>query len=121
MSRHVLEDERGRRLRLSAARAGQGVWIGWPGGAAYFEPEQRRLATASRQDEVRAPMTGKIVSIAVAPGASVAKDELLVILEAMKMEYRLTAPRAGEIAAVHCAPGELVDLGKALVSFTEPA
>ena len=60
-------------------------------------------------------MTGKIVNVAVTPGAGVAENDLLVILEAMKMEYRLAAPRAGKVEAILCREGDLVDLGATLV------
>jgi 3-methylcrotonyl-CoA carboxylase alpha subunit len=44
-------------------------------------------------------------------------DDLLVILQAMKMEYRLTAPRDGTVERVLCAPGQMVDLGSTLVAL----
>jgi 3-methylcrotonyl-CoA carboxylase alpha subunit len=64
-------------------------------------------------------MTGKVIQVSATPGRSVAENEVLVVLEAMKMEYRLAAPRAGVVAAVHCAVGDLVDLGRTLVTFTD--
>ena len=64
-------------------------------------------------------MTGKIVSVEVAEGASVADGQLVVVMEAMKMEYRLSAPHAGVIESIHCQPGELVDLGTTLVTLAE--
>ena len=65
--------------------------------------------------DVRAPLTGKVIQVRVAPGDAVAADDLLVVLEAMKMEYRLTAPRDGIIDSVACAEGELVDQGTSLI------
>ena len=109
-------EHEGRQLRLAVVRTAAGVWVGWPGGAKFFAPE--RPGSAARRPaakEVRAPMTGKIVSIVVATGDAVAGDDLLVILEAMKMEYRLTAPYAGTVEAIQCREGELVDLGSTLV------
>jgi len=111
----------GKRTRLAVARTAGGVWIGWPGGAKLFAPERsERTARGSAHEEVRAPMTGRIVRIAVGPGDAVAKDDLLVILEAMKMEYRLTAPRAGTVEKIPCREGELVDLGATLVRLADP-
>jgi 3-methylcrotonyl-CoA carboxylase alpha subunit len=105
-------------LRLRVVRTARGVWVGWPGGAKFFGAE-RRDAAAGIDDsaEVRAPMTGRVVQVAVAPGASVRADDLLVILQAMKMEYRLTAPRGGTVERVLCAPGQMVDLGSTLVAL----
>jgi acetyl/propionyl-CoA carboxylase alpha subunit len=108
----------GRRVRLAVARTSQGVWIGWPGGAKYFGPERREAAaTGAAQSEVRAPMTGRVVAVPVRPGQVVPADDVLVILQAMKMEYRLTAPDGGVVERIHCAPGEMVDLGALLVTM----
>ena len=55
----------------------------------------------------------------MAAGASVAKGDLLLIMEAMKMEHRITAPRNGVIDAVHVSVGDQVDNGRLLVSMAE--
>jgi acetyl/propionyl-CoA carboxylase alpha subunit len=67
--------------------------------------------------EIRAPMTGKVVRVAVAAGSSVRLNDVLVVLEAMKMEYRLSAPRDGTVQSVRCQEGELVDLDRLLVTL----
>lgn len=109
-------EHEGKRMRLAVVRTAEGVWIGWRGGSKFFRPEKSESAGhGPAHEEVRAPMTGKIISIAVKPGDAVAKDDLVVILEAMKMEYRLTAPHAGTVEAIQCREGELVDLGATLV------
>jgi 3-methylcrotonyl-CoA carboxylase alpha subunit len=109
----------GRRLRV--VRTAHGVWVGWPGGAKFFEPERpdalARGADGEGPSEIRAPMTARVVKVAVGTGSDVAADEVLVILQAMKMEYRLMAPRAGRVEAIHCAEGEMVDLGTPLVTL----
>ncbi len=102
--------------RLVVVRTPRGVWVGWRGGAKFFAPvAAEAAAAATAHEDVRAPMTGRIVKVAVAAGEKVAKDDLVVILEAMKMEYRLTAPRAGTIGEIRCRNGDLVDLGATLV------
>jgi biotin carboxyl carrier protein len=108
----------GRRRRLAVWRGPDGLWIGWPGRAKRFAPgagAERPGAEAAR--DVRAPMTGRLVKVVVAPGAAVAEGELLAVLEAMKMEYRLVSPRAGVVRAVHGREGERVDLGRVIVEF----
>jgi biotin carboxyl carrier protein len=103
---------------MRVLRTADGVWIGWPGRAQFFRAERRTGASSGpSHDEVRAPMTGKIVKIAVAAGQNVKAGDVVVIMEAMKMEYRLAAPHAGTVDAVHGKVGELVDLGKTLVEI----
>lgn len=115
----IVFEHRGRRVRLAVARSGPGVWVGWPGGARYFGPEGREAVGGARArgHEVRAPMTGKVVRVAAVPGGKVAAGEVVVVLEAMKMEYRLVAPRDGTVESVRCREGDLVDLGATLVTL----
>jgi 3-methylcrotonyl-CoA carboxylase alpha subunit len=57
---------------------------------------------------ITSPMPGKIVKIAVAGGASVGMHDLLIVLEAMKMEHRIEAPSDGTVAAIHVREGDIV-------------
>ena len=63
-----------------------------------------------------APMPGQIVSVNVAEGDQVQADQVLVVLEAMKMEHQVRAPSAGKITALLCASGDRVVEGAELVS-----
>jgi 3-methylcrotonyl-CoA carboxylase alpha subunit len=110
--------------RITVVRVPNGVWVGWPGGAKFFAPERPgRTAGAGGGGagdgavEVRAPMTARVVKVEVLSGTDVGADAVLVILQAMKMEYRLTSPRAGRVERIHCAEGEMVDLGAVLVTL----
>ena len=76
-----------------------------------------RGGTTHGSGSVSAPMPGKIVSVAVQTGGSVKIHDLLVVLEAMKMEHRIEAPVAGTVSALHVAPGDLVAAGAALVTI----
>src|SRR4051812_7189664 len=62
-----------------------------------------------------APMPGKVVRVLVAPGQTVAAGEGLVVMEAMKMENELRAPRAGTVKDVRVREGQAVDTGALLV------
>ena len=64
---------------------------------------------------VVAPMTGRVTEVRVRAAQMVAADEILIVLEAMKMQYRLAAPHAGKVVAIECREGELVDLGATLI------
>lgn len=64
---------------------------------------------------IKAPMPGNILSVNVAVGASVNKGDVLVVLEAMKMENEIMAPNAGRVTAVNAAQGATVNSGDVLV------
>jgi 3-methylcrotonyl-CoA carboxylase alpha subunit len=64
-----------------------------------------------------APMPGRIVQVIVEPGAEVKRGAPLLVLEAMKMEYTITAPADGKIEAIRYAAGDVVDEGAELISF----
>lgn len=64
---------------------------------------------------VAAPMPGNILSVNVAQGAAVKSGDILVILEAMKMENEILAPRDGTVAQVVVTKGATVDTGAPLV------
>ena len=65
--------------------------------------------------EVRAPMPGKVLQVLVEAGAKIEPGDGLLILEAMKMENRLVAPAAGEVAEVRVAAGDMVTAAQILV------
>jgi 3-methylcrotonyl-CoA carboxylase alpha subunit len=64
-------------------------------------------------------MPGAVLTTEVAAGDTVAKGDLLVILEAMKMEHRIVAPRDGTVAQVHVDVGDQVDNAQLLVTLAE--
>ncbi|MBN8729869.1 MAG: urea carboxylase [Acidobacteria bacterium] len=64
---------------------------------------------------VRAPITASVWNVAVQPGQRVEAGERLIILEAMKMELAVAAPRAGIVEQLRCAPGAFVSAGQDLL------
>ena len=68
-------------------------------------------------DRLLAPMPGRVIEVLVRAGDAVARGDVLLVLEAMKVQMRLTAPRAGTVDVLRAAPGDLVDDGAELVSF----
>lgn len=65
----------------------------------------------------RSPVAGIVVRVCVQPGQQLQLDDLLVVLEAMKMETSLTAPITGKVKSVKVASGEAVKLHQILVEF----
>lgn len=85
----------------------------------YDHPLQRlaELAEGSAEDTVRATMPGSLVSLAVETGQKIAKGETLLVMESMKMETTVVAPRDGVVEEVHVAAGETFDKDALLVTL----
>ena len=66
---------------------------------------------------MRAALAGNVFKVLVAPGQAVAEGETVLILEAMKMETEISAPRAGTVVSVHVAEGDAVQVGDALLTL----
>ncbi len=65
----------------------------------------------------RSPVTGLVIKVNVEPGQEVQPDDLLLVLEAMKMETRVTATHARTVKSVNVNPGNPVRLHQALIEF----
>jgi len=72
-------------------------------------------ADAGSDDRVRAPMPGRVVVVKAKVGESVSAGQELLVMEAMKMELALKAPRAGVVKKIRAAGGDFVDADSALV------
>ena len=67
-------------------------------------------------------MTGRVIKVNVKPGDTVSEGDILLVIEAMKMENEIAAPMSGKIKEVAVAPGGRVSEGDLLVQFEpEPA
>ncbi len=78
---------------------------------------KRPKAVAGNADHVSAPMPGLVASLAVSEGQQVAQGELMLTIEAMKMETGLYADRAGTVGTLHVRPGSQVDAKDLLLEF----
>jgi len=65
----------------------------------------------------RSPVSGVVVRIAAQVGQALQTGDVLLVLEAMKMETNITAPNAGKIAAIKVNPGDSVQSGQVVVEF----
>ena len=76
---------------------------------------------AAAPPTLSAPMPATVTEILVSPGATVREGDPLLVLEAMKMELTLRAPRAGTVERIGCVTGDLVQPGIELVTIAEIA
>ena len=74
-------------------------------------------ASAEQDDQLRAPMPGRVVVVRAAQGDKVVAGQELVVVEAMKMELALKAPRDGVVASVSAAAGDFVEADAVLVAL----
>ena len=90
-----------------------------PKAAPKAAPAPKAAAPAGAQGgvKVNAPMPGKILGVKVAAGQAVSKGEVLVVLEAMKMENEIVAPQDGTVASVNVSVGEQVEAGAVLATL----
>ena len=65
-------------------------------------------------EQVTSPMPGTILDVKVSQGASVKKGDVLMILEAMKMENEIMCPCDGKVASIHASKGTAVESGTLL-------
>jgi 3-methylcrotonyl-CoA carboxylase alpha subunit len=99
-----------------AALSGDVVWVGVHGYVLEFHVRREAAGAGTREhDALYAPMPATVVRIAVKPGDAVTRGDTLLVLEAMKMELPIRAPRDMVITAIHCREGDLVQPGVALV------
>ena len=80
-----------------------------------------RMMDFAGGNEVVSPMTGRVVSVAVESGSTVEKGDVVVIVEAMKMENPMKAPRSGVVSEVCVNVGDVVDVNAVLITLEEEA
>lgn len=80
-------------------------------------PKKKAASGAAGAVKVSAPMPGKIITVKKNAGASVKKGEVILVLEAMKMENEIVAPQDGVVASVDVAAGDAVEAGDVLATM----
>jgi methylmalonyl-CoA carboxyltransferase small subunit len=91
----------------------QSVPVSRPSSAALFPPD-------GQMDEAkvcRSPVAGVVIRIGAQPGQQLQPNDLIMVLEAMKMETNVTAPFAGRVKAIKVTPGDGVKVQQVLVEF----
>lgn len=88
-----------------------------PTGAATAGSDAGAPSTASSEG-VRAPLNGTVSRILVEDGQAIESGDVVVVLEAMKMETEITAPQAGVVGSILVAPGDAVSGGQLLIELS---
>ena len=109
------------RLLAHAAVSGRHTWVSI-GPHTFVIDRSRpagggRLATHDDAVALASPMPATVTSLSVAVGDQVKAGDVLVVLEAMKMELPIKAPRDGRVKAIACRTGELVQPGIPLLEL----
>ena len=126
------DDEAGERQRVTVEVGGRrlevvlpaGLALGGGGGAAAKKKAPKRSGggksgAAASGDSLTAPMQGTIVKVGVEDGATVAEGDLVVVLEAMKMEQPITAHKAGVVSGLAAEVGATVTNGQVLCEIKD--
>ncbi|MEO8348864.1 MAG: biotin/lipoyl-containing protein, partial [Acidobacteriota bacterium] len=114
----------GELLPVRAARDGDRAFVARAGRVFEVRREQDRPASlpastsADHGTGLTAPMPGRIRRTLVRPGDSVQRGQVVLVLEAMKMEHAIRAPRDGTVTRLDHAEGDLVEAGAVLAEIT---
>jgi biotin carboxyl carrier protein len=125
MTSPFIVEHLGKSVKVWAETIDGVLWVALPGHTFTVKSRDRREGQAAAMasgDATRllAPMPGKIVKIFFNEGDEISKDSVVLVMEAMKMEYSLKATLSTRILRVLCKPGEQVQLNQLLCEF-EPA
>jgi 3-methylcrotonyl-CoA carboxylase alpha subunit len=85
---------------------------------ALDDPRTHEFSASAATGGLTTPLPGVVVAVPVAVGQEVAAGDVLMVIEAMKMEYAINAPYAGKVTAVHFARGQRVPEGSPLLELT---
>lgn len=112
----------GRQLLVYLAVEGTRGWAFADGcvfGLDLAPGQPRRVHATDSTRSLAAPMPARVLSVLVERGQTVRRGDPLILLEAMKMEITLRAPRDGQIETLACADGDLVQPGAPLVTLID--
>lgn len=110
----------GTKRHLAFAVGTRNTWV-FLNGRTYLVSDtadrSRGRSRADEQDALTAPMPATVLAIHVVPGQRVHQSEVLILLEAMKMELPIRSPRDGIVKAIGCQVGELIQPGTTLIEL----
>ena len=113
----VVVEVNGKRMEVSLPNLSGGAKPAAKPAAKTRKSRSARSAAKGGGDELTSPMQGTIVKVAVSDGDTVAEGDLVLVLEAMKMEQPITAHKAGKVSGLSAKPGDTVTAGAVLATI----
>lgn len=113
----VVVEVNGKRMEVSLPDLGGGAKPAAKPAAKTRKSRSARGAAKGGGDELTSPMQGTIVKVAASDGDTVAEGDLILVLEAMKMEQPITAHKAGKVSGLSAKPGDTVTSGAVLATI----
>lgn len=113
----VVVEVNGKRMEVSLPEMGDVAKPAVKPASKSRKSRSSRAAAKSGGDELTSPMQGTIVKVAVSDGDTVAEGDLVLVLEAMKMEQPITAHKAGKVSGLSAKPGDTVTAGAVLATI----
>ena len=113
----VVVEVNGKRMEVSLPEMGGAAKPAAKPASKSRKSRSSRASAKAGGDELTSPMQGTIVKVAVSDGDTVAEGDLVLVLEAMKMEQPITAHKAGKISGLSAKPGDTVTSGAVLATI----
>ncbi|MBF1680373.1 MAG: ATP-grasp domain-containing protein [Rothia sp.] len=113
----VVVEVNGKRMEVSLPDLSGGAKPAAKPAAKTRKSRSARSAAKGGGDELTSPMQGTIVKVAASDGDTVAEGDLILVLEAMKMEQPITAHKAGKVSGLSAKPGDTVTSGAVLATI----
>lgn len=108
--------------RLKYCFAGTWLYLDWGDHTYRFSEKRNEVGGHDTDDDelcLRAPMNGQVIDIRVAVGQQVNKGDIVIVIEAMKMQHQLTTRRNAVIESIHVSVNDIVDPKASLVTLSE--
>ena len=109
----------GRKHKAVATKVGEVWWVHVMGHTLQFEVVEAGASSSEDEGGLTAPMPGKILEVHVREGQSVSSGDVLMVMEAMKMEHKIVASSDGKVDSINFKEGDQVPQGAELLSISE--
>ncbi len=114
---------KGKLVKIPTEKIAGQLWFHYNGETFSYEMPRKNKgrggAGSTEPGKIRSPMPGKVIKVLVENGKLVTEGQVLIVMEAMKMEYSLAADVIGTVANLSVSEGQQVALGQLLVEIKE--